>query len=252
MTIEEIKALGYARTYGARGLVGLIVPSVNINCEPEFHRLMPRGVTVHTARVLSDGAVTQAHYDTMAAGTTDAARLLGTASPDLIVYACTSGSLLCDRESIKAEMTRVSGTPVTTTIDAVLEALAMFGAKSIALATPYRQFVTDGEIAFLEQNGYRVRSALGLDLGRTHEEKLLLHRVPPESIRQLALAADSREADVLFLSCTGFGALDVIDRLEAELGKPVITSNQATIWHCLRRLGLADRIDGHGRLLREF
>jgi maleate isomerase len=39
---------------------------------------------------------------------------------------------------------------------------------------------------------------------------------------------------------------------ELRLGKPVIAINTATYWHALRRNGVADKIQGLGRLLEDF
>jgi maleate isomerase len=60
------------------------------------------------------------------------------------------------------------------------------------------------------------------------------------------------ESEAVFISCTDLNAIGLIDYLEADLGKPVITSNQATMWHMLRLIGVKDRIGGFGRLLSEF
>lgn len=234
--------------YGPRAVVGLIVPSVNVNCEPEFFRMLPQGVSFHTARTISEGAVSNAHYEAMAAGTREAARQLATTAPDLVVYACTSGSLVCDRERIKAEMAQDCGAPVTTTADAVLEALRALGTRKVALATPYLPFVVQKEVEFLEAAGCSVVSERSLGLGRNFDEKLQLQRTPRATIERIAIEADHRDADLIFVSCTGLAALDVIEPLEEVTGKPVITSNQVTAWHCLRMLGIADQPAGFGRL----
>lgn len=235
--------------YGWRARIGLIVPSVNINSEPEFCRLKPEGVSVHAARTISEGPASRAHYGAMADGTREAARLLATVAPDLVVYACTSGSISFDREQIKREMAEVCAAPVTTTADAVLAALRELDVRKVALATPYVPFVVQDEIQFLEREGYRVVSERSLGLGKTFAEKLQLQRTPLQTIYRIGLSVDCSEADVIFLSCTGLGALDVIDELETKTGKPVITSNQVTFWHCMRMLGFDDRILGFGSLL---
>lgn len=235
--------------YGWRALIGLIVPSVNINTEPEFYRLKPDGISVHAARTISEGPASRAHYGAMAEGTREAARLLATVCPDLVVYACTSGSMLCDREQIKREMQQMCGAPVTTTTDAVLAALRELGARNVALATPYVPFVVQDEIAFLEREGYRVVMERSLGLGKDFSGKLQLQRTPVSTIHQLGLSVNHSQADVIFMSCTGLAALDVIETLEQLTGKPVVTSNQATFWHCMRTLGFQDKTSGFGRLL---
>ena len=59
------------------------------------------------------------------------------------------------------------------------------------------------------------------------------------------------EAEAIFISCTNLRAASVIERLEKETGKPVVTSNQATFWACLRKLGIDESIPTAGKLLRE-
>ena len=61
-----------------------------------------------------------------------------------------------------------------------------------------------------------------------------------------------RKAEALLICCTDFNTVDAIEPLEETLGKPVVTSNTATLWASLRTLGIEDRIEGCGRLLREF
>jgi maleate cis-trans isomerase len=70
-----------------------------------------------------------------------------------------------------------------------------------------------------------------------------------EAAYELALKVNSKENDAIFISCTNFRSIEIIDRLETETSKPVITSNQATLWHALRKLGLKDSVKGYGRLL---
>ena len=55
----------------------------------------------------------------------------------------------------------------------------------------------------------------------------------------------------MFVSCGALRTLDVVDAIERQLGKPVVCSNQAMIWGCLRIAGVADRFQGYGALLRE-
>ena len=73
----------------------------------------------------------------------------------------------------------------------------------------------------------------------------------PEEVYALAKRVDRPEAEAILLSCTDLATLDVIERLETETGKPVVSSNTATFWFALRRAGIDDRLDGFGRLLKE-
>jgi len=75
--------------------------------------------------------------------------------------------------------------------------------------------------------------------------------VTPEHWREFALAHRNQDAQAYLISCTTVRSADVIEELERDLGLPVVTSNTATAWHCLRKLGIADSIGGFGKLLRE-
>lgn len=244
-----MKAVADYRPYGWRAKIGLIVPSTNTINEPEFWRLAPKGVTIHTGRATLLGKATEESYFRMAEAVKVAADDLATAEVDVVAYGCTSGSIVCSLQDIVDDLKRRTGVPAVATAGAVVAALRALGAKCVAVATPYVDFVNESERRFLQDYGFEVAALHGLRLGETQEERRGIGRVPPEHIYRMALACDRPEADTIFVSCTNLATLDVIAQIEADLGKPVVTSNQACFWACLRLLGLPDRIEGHGRLL---
>ena len=74
-------------------------------------------------------------------------------------------------------------------------------------------------------------------------------RIAPASIREAALELGaSTVVDAVFISCTNLKALSIIEELEAKLGKPVISSNQALGWHCLHLAGIEDQLPNYGNL----
>lgn len=244
-----MKALSLYSPYGWKARIGLIVPSTNTINEPEFWRMAPEGVGIFTARAMLQGRATPESYFEMAKAVSGAADQLATAEVDIVAYGCTSGSFVCPMEDLIDDMQARTGRPALAAAGAVVAALRALGARRVALATPYIDFVNQREREFLQEQGFEVVSLEALDLGHTQEERRGIGRVPPEAIDRLARLADRPEADVVFISCTNLASLGVVERLEAELGKPVITSNQACFWACLRRLGLRDAIPGFGRLL---
>lgn len=246
-----MKTTAQYRPYGWRAKIGLIVPSTNTINEPEFYRLAPEGVTIHTGRAINAGPATQENYDRMAQGVLEAADLIKTAEVDVVAYGCTSGSIVCSLDELCDGMSERVGVPAIATAGAAVAALRALGAKRIAVGTPYIDFVNQRERDFLEQYGFDVVSIQGLDLGHTQEERRDIGRVPPQSTFQLARAIDRADADAIFLSCTNLATIDMIAHIEDELGKPVVTSNQATFWACLRLLGLSNAIPGYGRLLTD-
>lgn len=246
-----MKAVSRYSPYGWRARIGLVVPSINKVAEPEFWRLAPPGVAFHAARAANRGATTEESYFKMAEAALDAAEDLATAEVDLVLYACTSGSVVCPLPKLLADMRQRSGLPTIATITSVVAALRALGAKRVALATPYVDFVNESEERFLEDYGFHVTSVYGLQMGETQEERRGIGRVPPQHVYRMARLVDRPDADAIFISCTNLATLDVIAQIEADLGKPVVTSNQASFWSCLRLLGLPDRIEGYGKLLAE-
>ena len=88
---------------------------------------------------------------------------------------------------------------------------------------------------------FRIR---GLNL----ETGMEFGRVTPEYWKKFALEIDRPEADAIFLSCGGIRALEVVEEFEQLTGKPVITSNQAQMWSCLRRARIKDQLSGFGQI----
>ncbi|MBU8545400.1 MULTISPECIES: maleate cis-trans isomerase family protein [Roseomonadaceae] len=246
-----MKAVADYRPYGWRGKIGLIVPSTNTINEPEFWRLAPKGVTIHTARATLLGKMTEDSYIRMAEAVKQAADDLATAEVDVVAYGCTSGSFVCSLQDIVADLHQRTGVPAIATSGSVVAALRALGVKRVAVATPYVDFVNEAERRFLADYGFEVTSLHGLGMGETQEERRGIGRVPPEHLYRMARACDRPEAEAIFLSCTNVPTFDVIAQIEADLGKPVVTSNQSCFWACLRMLGLPDRIEGHGRLLSD-
>lgn len=225
---------------------GLIVPSVNTTIEPEFGKLGPPGLSFHAARInLTETTVSG--LEGMNQELIGAVKLVAATNPDVLVYACTSGSFFAGRDGM-TELTdkirREVQCPIITTSDAAIAALQIVGVRKIAVATPYIDELNERERAFFEGYGLSVVSLRGLSLSGP-----AIREVPPETIVDLALETDCEQADALFISCTDFRALETVDHLENRLKKPVITSNQATLWATLRELRINAQIPGHGRLL---
>jgi arylmalonate decarboxylase len=248
---KEMKAVQFYSPYGYRARIGLIIPGVNINLEPEFYRIAPKGVSIHTSRMMLLGKATQESYLRMESDTERAAAELATAEVDVITWGCTSGGVLLQPSKIEAAISRIAGCPAVSTLTSAIAALKAFGAKRVALGTPYLSFINETEIEVLEEAGFKVVSMYGLELGETQEERRGIGRVPPESLHRFARHIDRPDADAIFISCTNVAGIEEIAAVEASCGKPVITSNLVTIWHAMRLAGVNDRIQGFGRLLSE-
>lgn len=235
--------------YGWKARIGLIVPSTNTVNEPEFWALAPKGVTIHTARVLATGPSDRDAFVRMEQALDLATEQLATAEVDIVAYGCTTGSIVCPLATLVRTMTAKAGVPALTTAAAVVAALKAVGAQRVAVGTPYNDFLNESETRFLREQGFEVTSLNALAQAQGGEPRRLIGQIPVETAYRLARSVDRPEAQAIFLSCTNLATLGVIADLEIELGKPVITSNQATFWACLRMLGLNVSIAGYGRLL---
>ena len=231
---------------GWRGRIGLITVVSGSSTEAEFNRYVPEGVAVLTTRIPLGKITVEAHIK-MVPYVDEAASLLAGAEVDVIVFADTAGSLVkgagYDKETIERLQGR-TGLPVTTTSTGVVEALSTLNIRKIAVATPYPDDVNQAEKVFLEDSGFEVTRIKGLGL----LEPRLVPQVPPGEMYRLAKEVFSEDVEGVFISCTGLHVLNIIEILERDLNRPVITSNQVTLWAALRKIHSNGKIEGLGKL----
>lgn len=232
--------------YGWRMRLGMLLPSSNPVAEPELIRFLPEGVSLHTTRLKLAGS-TREDLLVMTDGVEQAVTLLTDAGVDRIVFNCTAVSTFDPAmgEALRQRMELTGGKPATSTSDAIIAALTKLAPRRIALVTPYIDSVVKREIGFLEHYGYEVVGEFGLGLG----EGKAMSSIEPGQWYRHAMDMKDCGADLVFLSCTAIRVFDVIADLERDLGLPVLTSNQAMLWWCLREAGLQDRIPALGKLL---
>ena len=127
---------------------------------------------------------------------------------------------------------------------AVLEAYRALGLRKTVVMTPYPEETNQAEKKFLEDNGLEATSITGVGFNRTgefaHSGKHFLYRE--------AKKLKTEGAEVFFLSCMGLATMELIQILEEDLGMPVITSHQASLWACLRHSRVHDKLPGLGKL----
>lgn len=225
--------------------LGLIVPTTNTVNQAEWQRMAPPGVSFALARM-------PLHTDTEAlhADLEISILELKRHKPDVIAYACTAGSLVVPLDALTGFMQDKAGVPCVATAPALVHACRFLSIETIALATPYHDALNDHEVEFFAKCGIRTLNVKGLGIGAGGpHEYVKIASVPKEEVYAHCRAADAPAAQAMIVSCTDFQALEAIPRLEAELGKPVISSNLATFWAALRAAGLRQPIAGFGRLL---
>lgn len=231
-----------------RARLGFILMSTDLAAEADFFAMAPEGVAVHVTRLKTDDYTTNEtlarHIDFMADA---AARIQPDAKPDVISYSCTSGSIVIGEEPVFAEIRKGAPWAIPMTlVTGVVDALRELEVKKLVVGTPYLDEINTNEARFLHDKGFEVLDIQGLNL----ETGIEFGTVTPGYWKRFALEIDRPDADAIFLSCGGIRALEVVDEIEQAAGKPVITSNQAQMWSCLRRAGVSDAIDGFGRIFR--
>ena len=168
-----------------------------------------------------------------------ASRIQPDTKPNVISYSCTSGSIVIGEEKIKEEIKK--GAPYAipmTLVTGVIDALKELKIKNLVVGTPYLDEINTKEAEFLYKKGFSIINIQGLNLSKGIE----FGRVTPEYWIKFAEEINEKDADAIFLSCGGIRSTEVIDKIEQKIGKPVITSNQAQMWSCLRRAGVNDNI----------
>ena len=242
-----------ATVYGTRAKLGLIVPPTNTANEAEWQLMVPEGVSVHVTRMpLHTDTTSEVGLRALYADVERAASDLAQASVDVIAYGCTAGSMTAPMTALCDFVTGLTGRPAVTTAASLVYALRALGVSRVALATPYHDALNEHEREFLAANGVEVVAMSGLGIGAGGpQEYVRIARVDLDEVRRHAHAVDRPEAEALLISCTDFATLPLITELEETLGKPVVTSNQATFWAALRAAGDDGRFEGFGALLRD-
>lgn len=235
---------------GYRARIGLIYIASAYAMDVEFQTMAPVGVTTHTTRVkLADDPshFTLEDLEALEGRILEATSTIGQAPLQAIAFGCTSGSFakgpLYD-EQLRAKMTEIASVPCTTTSHAVVQALQALQVKKIAIATPYTEALNDLAASYFTENHFHITNMSGLGLMDDYQ----ISNLDDETIYQMAKQVDTDDAEAIFISCTGLHTIPFIEYLEKDLGKPVITSNQATFWHTLRLSGIKDSLTAYGVL----
>lgn len=233
-----------AINYGTRAKLGMMFPSANFVAEPQMNAMLPPGVSLHATRLHLDND----NHLSMLERTEEAAALLADAEVDVIAFHCTGVTMydLTVVDRVKARIAAVTPIATVVTADAVVAALRRFGVTKIVLVSPYLQETNEREKVFLAHHGITVLADRGLQL----TSAAAFGAVTPQEWFDHVLAMRRPDADAYFLSCTAIKSSETLDALEAELERPVFSSNQCVLWAALRAAGITDPVSGFGRLLR--
>lgn len=225
---------------GRPSRVGLMIPSSNTMMEVDFTRDLPPGAALHTARMFMQDTTPAGESRMLDEFALPAARDLGTARPDVVVFGCTSAGALRGNDydtELCERISELAGAPTVSTIGAVRTAIEASGAASIGVITPYVDELNEKIKASIEADGTPVTAITGLGI----TDNFAIAEVEPDEIvafavRALGGLAAGGHIDLVFASCTNFGAMAARPALAQRLGLPVITSNQAVLAAAAARL----------------
>lgn len=232
-----------------RRRMGILLPSSNVTMEYEMPLMAPSGVSFHFSRIPVTEA-TEEQLSNMISYIPEKSELLAHARVDVICFGCTSGSFVkginYDKKVIKTIEDSV-GITATTTSTAVIDALKVAGLKKLSVGAPYGDSILMKLKNFLEESGFEVVKIKGLNMLHGDEGDLSLD-VTYKLIREI----NSNKAEGIFISCTDFKTVELINIIESDFGKNIITSNQATMWKLLRLSGMKTQVSSFGSLLRDY
>jgi maleate isomerase len=233
-----------------RGRVGVITLATDFNIEQDLRRIYPGDVAMFTSRVRNYNPLTIENLRTMAPGISAAAdAILPGTDLDVIIYACTSGTVAIGSEQVSELIQAVRpGVQVTNPVTAAFEAFAELGATRISVLTSYTEAVNADVVRVFSASGCQVVNIAGFGF----EDDTAMTFISPEDIEEAAIEVCDPSADLLFISCTALRSAEVVERIERQLGKPVVTSNQVLAWHSLRLLNYPEPVAGFGRLLSTY
>jgi maleate isomerase len=231
-----------------RAAIGVIVLATDQTIEYEYRKIFQiDGVALYQSRIANASDINPTTLAKMEQGLTEAAAVIRPGMPlDVVAYGCTSGTVVIGEENVFRRMREAwPKAQCTTPITGAIAGFKALGVKRIALVTPYIDSVNRLFRKFVEDRGIAV-PVIG---SFNHENDNEVARIDADSIRRAALELGRHPAvDAVFVSCTSIRLAEVAKDLEAELGKPVTSSNHAMAWHCLRLAGIAEPMPQWGRL----
>jgi maleate isomerase len=217
--------------------IGVVVP-FDFSLDWEYWSYLPAGVSLHFTRTphrAGEVGAALARSESRPGTVAKATRSLSSVSPAAVLYACSSGSFIGGVEgeaAIRRAMLDAGAPAAITTASATVDALRLTGMRRVSVVTPYSARLTAKFADFIEDSGFEVASAHHLGVTRN------ISRISQATIKDLVREADDVDADAVVVSCTALRTWGIVNQLEGELGRPVFTSNQVSLWAVLHAAGV--------------
>jgi maleate isomerase len=238
--------------YGHRARIGYTSPPLTTEVFPyEFYKIVPAGVTLVVTSlaivVRSKSEVDQSYDISM-----KAAREMAAAGVDIIVLGGVPINLskgYANAEQMIVDLEADLKVKVSTSASAQAKAAKALGCRKVVVAQPYELSETDRIASYGAHFGCEVLGATGW--GSAFNQ---IGRIPRHAAIEMGrkLIREHPDADSIFLPSPHWPTAEALDVLERELGVNVMAAHQAIVWDALRRCGVNDRIEGFGRLFRDF
>ena len=228
--------------------VGLIALSTDQTIEGDFNNIcknLPLEIFIN--RIHNENPLTKENLlkmeDDLESVTN---KILPNEKINTIAYGCTSGTIAIGEDKIKEKILLAKpGCYVTTPVTSAIKAFQQMNIKKIALFTPYPDAVNKTILEYFTKKNIEVSSFASLNLNLDTE----FANVDPNYILEISSKLETKNADALFISCTALPVLNILDKLEKKIQKPVLSSNQTLIWDTIRSIGYKSPIKGYGKLL---
>ena len=228
--------------------VGLIALSTDQTIEGDFNNVcknLPLAIFIN--RIHNQNPLTKENLLKMEKDLESVAnKILPDEKINTIAYGCTSGTIAIGEDKVKEKILLAKpGCYVTTPVTSAIKAFKQMNIKKIALFTPYPDSVNKTILEYFIKKNIEVLSFASLNLNLDSE----FANVDPNYILDISSKLEMKDADALFISCTALPVLNILDKLEEKLQKPVLSSNQTLIWDTLRSVGYQSPVKGYGKLL---
>lgn len=242
---------------GYRGRIAIVVPSTNTSCQPECEMLRPRGITNHLARIsikerpLTTEQAFMEHVQAMRDGMRTAIDQVMTCQPTHVIMGVALEAFwggVAAADELQRELVERAGVGVSMGSTATVTALRRLGAKSIAVLTPHQPRGDEQVRRYFEEAGFAIPRLIGLKCPSPVQIAHTTRRQVIDALRSL----DGSDVDAVVQVGTNLAAINTCAEAERWFGKPVLAINAITYWDALRRCGIDDRVQGHGRTLEEF
>ena len=227
--------------------VGLIALASDFMIERDFINVIKdREIDFFVNRIECYNPLTRENLIKMSNKVTEVAKdILPDQDIDCVVYGCTSGTIAAGYDSIEKKVKAAKPkAKLTTPSSAAIKALKKLGVKKIAIFTPYSKKLNDEVVIYFSNEGFEITSNYYLDIKADYD----IGKVEQEFLYDTLSNIEMNDADALFISCTALPVLNIIDKLEKKLNKPVLSSNQALIWDSLESIGKNNSVTGFGKL----